>query len=79
MAHKQVWFSGRNEALPKMAQHQTMNTTPTHVGMIGNCPHCGESIRVILSKKDVKIIYKSFKLPRIAANLNTEVKLHLQK
>jgi len=56
-----------------------MNTTPTHVGMIGNCPHCGESIRVILSKKDVKIIYKSFKLPRIAANLNTEVKLHLQK
>jgi uncharacterized protein (UPF0212 family) len=31
------------------------------VGLKGTCPHCGEEVEIILSKKQVKVILKALK------------------
>ena len=31
------------------------------VGIKGTCPRCGEEVEVLLSKKQVKALYKAFK------------------
>lgn len=31
------------------------------VGVKGNCPRCGEEVEVLLSKRQVKAIFKAFK------------------
>ena len=38
-------------------------STPTAVKLVAICPHCGETVEIILTKKEVKEIYKSFKQP----------------
>jgi len=38
-----------------------MNVKPKSVALIGTCPHCGESVEVIVTKKQLKTIMKGFK------------------
>ena len=35
---------------------------PKAVGIIGTCPKCGEPVEFILTKKEVKALFKAFKL-----------------
>jgi len=35
---------------------------PKAVGIVGTCPHCGESVEFILTKKEVKALFKAFKM-----------------
>jgi hypothetical protein len=36
--------------------------SPTAVALVGVCPHCGESVEMVITKKQAKLLYKSFKL-----------------
>jgi len=46
--------------------------TPTHVALIGTCPRCGESVELIVTKKQAKLIWKTFKLSIKEAQLYGE-------
>jgi len=37
------------------------------VGIAGVCPHCGEAVEFALSKAEVKLLYKGFKIGQEAA------------
>lgn len=34
---------------------------PKTVGLTGTCPHCGESVQIVVSKRQIKAIMKGFK------------------
>lgn len=38
-----------------------MAEKPKAVGLKGTCPRCGEEVEVIVTKKQVKALYKGFK------------------
>jgi len=44
------------------------------VKLVGNYPHCGEPIEVVFTKKEIKEIYKGFKLPPLQATILSEEK-----
>lgn len=46
-----------------------------YVKMVGRCPRCGESVDIVLSKKDVKMMLKRMKMPTHQANLEVEKEL----
>lgn len=35
---------------------------PSAVALVTVCPHCGESVEMTITKKQAKLLYKSFKL-----------------
>jgi len=45
---------------------------PSHVALIVTCPRCGESVEIVITKKQAKAIYKAFKLPIREAQLKGE-------
>jgi hypothetical protein len=52
---------------------------PKSVALIGTCPHCGEAVEMIISKAEVKHIFKGFKLPIKQAQLYGEKKIEIRK
>lgn len=34
---------------------------PKSVNLVGTCPHCGEAVELVLSKKQAKALMKGFK------------------
>jgi ssDNA-binding Zn-finger/Zn-ribbon topoisomerase 1 len=38
------------------------------VALVGVCKKCGEAVRIIITKQEAKLIYKSFKLPENKRN-----------
>jgi len=48
---------------------------PDHVKLIGVCPRCGESIELVMSKREIKMLYKGFKRPVLEAQLQVEKEL----
>ena len=49
-----------------------MSQKPKAVGIIGNCPRCGEAVEFILTKKEVKMLMKAFKMPKSKAEIYCE-------
>lgn len=49
---------------------------PSHVALVGTCPHCHESVELIVSKKQAKAIFKAFKLNIREAQLKGEASIH---
>ncbi len=49
--------------------------TPTSIGLVVTCPKCGEPVEIIITKKEIKQIYKAFKYPISKAQLITEKRL----
>ena len=45
------------------------------VKMVGNCPHCGEPITTVFTKKEIKQIFKDFKLPPRQATIRSEERI----
>ena len=41
--------------------HVLATLKPKSVALIGTCPRCGESVELIVSKKQIKAIMKGFK------------------
>jgi hypothetical protein len=33
------------------------------IALVGVCSHCGEAVRLVLTKQEAKIIWQGFKLP----------------
>ena len=53
---------------------------PKSVALIGTCPHCGESVELVVTKKYLKAIMKGFKAGSpVEANLLAEKLLRLEK
>jgi hypothetical protein len=38
-------------------------TMPKYINIAAVCPHCGESLEIVLTKKEVKTMFKNFKKP----------------
>ena len=54
-------------------------TKPKAVEITGVCPHCGEAVEFILTKKEVKEMAKAFKCDEVLkANLQAEKALRYQ-
>jgi hypothetical protein len=51
---------------------------PGYVALIGVCPHCHESVEMMISKKQAKLIFKSFKLNIKDAQLFSDRTLELE-
>jgi hypothetical protein len=51
--------------------------TPKAINLVGVCPHCGESVEMTITKKQAKIIWKSFKMEMKDAQLSSEKMLCL--
>jgi hypothetical protein len=34
-------------------------------GLVAVCPHCGESVEILITKKQVKELLKAFSMPRV--------------
>jgi len=49
-----------------------MSGKPKAIALVGVCPHCGEPIEIVISKKQIKAIYKGFKLPILQAQIQAE-------
>jgi hypothetical protein len=49
------------------------------VGLAGTCNHCKEAVRFIITKAEVKILLKSFKIPQNQRNLFVEKELEKLK
>jgi len=51
---------------------------PNAVGLKATCPHCHEEVELIVTKKQIKAIFKAFKLQNpTLAELETEKFIHL--
>jgi len=48
---------------------------PNVIKLVGVCPHCGEAVEFVLTKKEVKEIWKGFKLDYREANKRIEAKV----
>jgi len=51
---------------------------PAYVALVGVCPHCHESVEMMISKKQAKLIFKSFKLNIKDAQLFSDKALELE-
>ena len=51
---------------------------PDAVALIGTCPHCGESVEMIITKRQAKILFKYFKLQIQHAQLFGEKQLEVE-
>jgi hypothetical protein len=51
--------------------------TPKAINLVGTCPHCGESVEMLITKKQAKIIWKGFKMEMNAAQLSSDKMLSL--
>lgn len=50
----------------------TRRFKPTGVTVVTTCPHCGESVEIVITKKELKAMLKGFKLPVREAQLYGE-------
>jgi len=48
---------------------------PQSVGLIVTCPHCKETVEILVTKRQIRQIYKTFKLPIRQAQLKGEASL----
>jgi predicted DCC family thiol-disulfide oxidoreductase YuxK len=39
-----------------------MTPNPAGVALIGTCPYCHEAVEMVITKKQAKLLYKSFKM-----------------
>ncbi len=52
---------------------------PKSVAISATCPHCGEEVQIILSKREVKALFKGFKVDIRQAQIVTEKALRVEK
>lgn len=45
---------------------------PKAVSLVCVCPHCHESVELVLTKKDLKELLRDFKLPTYQAQIRSE-------
>jgi len=45
---------------------------PNTVAVSGTCPQCGTEVQIVMSKKELKMLLKGFKMPIRQAQIQTE-------
>jgi len=64
---------------PMTVRRTEMSEKPKAIALVGVCPHCGEPIEIVISKKQIKAIYKGFKLPVLQAQIQAEKTIEVEE